>query len=166
MAIWKDVLGYEAYYEVSSDGEIRSKDRMKSVGGHPFLLRGKILSPGYSRGYKCFNLHGDGKKTHMELHRIIAITFIENPDNKPCVNHKNGIKTDNRIENLEWCSYKENVKHAFKMGLMKPWKGKKVIQYDMQGNVLQVWNNISEAVSKGFRHSGIYRSCHDQIKSY
>lgn len=75
-------------------------------------------------GYKALRLSDHaGNKKHYTVHRLVALTFIPNPENKFCVNHKDGNKLNNRVENLEWCSVSENFKHAHKMGLMNPVKG-------------------------------------------
>ena len=106
--IWKDVKNYEGLYQVSNLGNIRSIrfNRIK-------IMRQNINSRGYCSLEFCVN---NERKTLM-VHNIVANTFIPNPLNKPVVNHINGIKTDNKIENLEWNTYSENVKHAYRTGL-------------------------------------------------
>lgn len=103
MEIWKDVVGYEGLYEVSSLGQVRSKKTK--------LIKKQRLM---NRGYPAVTLK------RMELvHRLIAKAFVENPYNKEQVNHINGIKTDNSLDNLEWVTHAENQRHAFKIGLKK-----------------------------------------------
>lgn len=101
--IWRDVVWYERRYQVSNLGNIRSVRRKFK------LLRFQKSNSGYLR-VALFN--GEDYQI-ISVHRIVAQVFIPNPENKPCVNHKNGIKTDNRVENLEWCTYSENLKHAY-----------------------------------------------------
>jgi hypothetical protein len=112
--IWKPIKGYEGYYEASNLGNIRSVDRViLSTANilhteHKQLRRGRVLKQGNGRkGYKIVVLQRDGQKRTMYTHRIIAMTFVENPYNKPCIDHINGICTDNRAENLRWCTQKE-----------------------------------------------------------
>lgn len=71
-------------------------------------------------GYLFFSICKDGQRKNMKVHRLVASSFIPNPNNYPVVNHINGIKADNRVENLEWCTYSENTLHAFRTGLLKP----------------------------------------------
>lgn len=81
-------------------------------------LTNKVLKPGIdSKGYKQVNLSKNGKASTCRVHRLIATEYIPNPENKPCVNHINGVRTDNRIENLEWCTKSENAIHAYRTGL-------------------------------------------------
>lgn len=100
---------------IDSLGNIVSCPRVK---GSRFVNQYKILGTKTNRcGYKEVALSKDGKTRTFLLHRLIAIHFVENPHNMPCVNHKNGIKSDNRIENLEWCTRSQNTKHAYEKNL-------------------------------------------------
>ena len=107
MEIYKVIHDYPNY-EVSTLGNVRN------IGS------GRVLRPIKTKnGYLQVNLCKDGKHFMRYVHRLIASVFIPNPDNKPCVNHIDGDKHNNRVENLEWCSHSENMKHAFKTGLAK-----------------------------------------------
>ena len=104
--IWKDVNGFEGYYSVSDSGEIKN------------MLNGKILKQSNSRGYRSVRLTKDKKRSIGSVHRIVASSFLDYCHEKIEVNHKNGLKSDNRVENLEWCNRKENVDHSIKYGLV------------------------------------------------
>lgn len=108
---WRPVIGFEDRYEVSNLGNVRSIFRYK-----------KILKPWYDKdGYSRVHLISkDGKRKHFSIHRLVAINFIHNPNNLPQVNHISGDKNDNCVNNLEWCSCKENIHHSIKNGLRKP----------------------------------------------
>jgi hypothetical protein len=102
MEIWKTITNFENY-EVSNLGRIRRK----------YLKGYKFRKPVNQRGYLTITFSIGSKFKKFQLHRLVAFEFIENIDNKRCVNHINGIKTDNRIENLEWVTHSENEKHSF-----------------------------------------------------
>lgn len=117
--IWKDIVGYEGLYEVSSLGSVKSIGRSKLVGinGGTYNLGDMLLKPRKSRGYNVVVLCKLGKTKNFLVHRLVAAAFLENKDNKATVNHINGNKTDNRLENLEWATPSEQQKHAFSIGL-------------------------------------------------
>ena len=102
-----------------------------------------MLKPDIKNGYYYVNLYKNGTPRHYYVHRLIAEAFIPNPNNKPEINHKNGVKTDNRIANLEYCTAKENVIHAYKTKLNK--RAKQILQYKSQGNFIKSWASMREA---------------------
>jgi hypothetical protein len=117
--IWKDVPQTFGQYQVSSLGRVRNTFRLFSGCVKIKKCRKQILGQ-YSDnyGYLALNISLNNQRAYRKVHRLVAQTFIPNPENKPQVNHKNGIKTDNRVENLEWVTRKENQIHASKIGLL------------------------------------------------
>lgn len=116
--IWKDIEGYEGMYQVSNLGRVRSLGRIVKLRDSFRRLSTKVLSPRLKHnGYNQVVLQKDGQRVDVSIHRLVGIAFIPNPENKHQINHKNGIKTDNRVENLEWCTGSENIVHADKTGL-------------------------------------------------
>jgi hypothetical protein len=114
--IWKDVLGREGEYQVSNFGRVKSLERRSAHKKiHNRIIKEKILKPYLGIYYSVYFAKKEGVSKGKLVHRLIAIAFIPNPKNKYAVNHINGVKTDNRIENLEWCTKGENERHAYKV---------------------------------------------------
>lgn len=114
---WRDVVGYEGIYQVSSLGNIKSLARFAKNRHGVRPIRERILKPALSRGdYFCVGLKKDTVSKTYFVHRLVAEAFHQNPNNKPCVNHINAIRTDNRACNLEWCTYSENNQHSYNLG--------------------------------------------------
>jgi hypothetical protein len=113
--IWKDIEGYEGLYQVSNLGRIKSLPKMVS-GNH---YRGERIIGSSSGFYNRVCLYKNNKAKSIRIHRLVAKAFIPNLENKPEINHVNGNRLDNRVENLEWATPKENMRHAFDTGLNK-----------------------------------------------
>lgn len=177
MEIWKDIKDYEGHYQVSSAGHIRSLNRDTTISGTKSIFKGKTLK--YSldgNGYKQLALYNKGERVRMVAHRLVASTFIPNTENKPCVNHINGIKGDNRVENLEWSTQSENIKHAFKTGLSKGSmlgrfgkdhnSSKAVIQLSKKDILIEEFESISAASRKLCVNQGnISQCCNNKLKT-
>jgi len=115
---FKTIEAYK-HYEVNELGQVRSKDRMiVTIDGKSYFRKGKLLMPKkHKDGYQFVTLTKEKSKKNFYVHRLVAEAFIPNPENKPQVNHINGNKTDNTINNLEWVTNAENSRHAYNNGL-------------------------------------------------
>lgn len=125
-----DLKGFEGLYQINNNGDVYSLPKKWILGmGGAMSHNGKILKKSiHKSGYITYGLRKDGKHHKIYGHRLVAESFLINSGNKKEVNHKNGIKTDNRVENLEWVTSKENARHAQKTGLNnKDYLKKKVI---------------------------------------
>lgn len=131
--IWKDIKGFEGRYQVSNMGRVRSLDRtIVSRTGQTYMKKGQILKPSINKGkgyYRISLSNGHRNYTHYEVHRLIALHFVPGYKKGLVVNHKNEVKTDNRAENLEWCTYQYNLNYSDVVA----WKRKPVYQYTMDG---------------------------------
>jgi len=161
MEIWKDIPGYEGLYQVSNHGRVKSFH-----GGGESMIRQRTNL----RGYVYVFLHANGNRKNSRVHRLVGEAFLDNPENKPEINHKDGVKNNNHADNLEWVTRSENQKHAYKIGLQKnPYLGKfgkdhptsrAVVQFDKRGHYMRVYGSISEAEREtGVFNQGICNVC-------
>ena len=133
----KDIPGYEGRYVVTDEGTILNS-------------KGKEIYWRFDKdGYKLVLLSNSGIKKSYYIHRLVCMAFLDNPDNKPQVNHKNGIRSDNRLENLEWCTISENVSDGFKRG-RKPTiiQGEQAINHKLKGRDIPA---IRQMISDGHK---------------
>lgn len=160
-------IPFDFDYEITKHGHIRN------------LNTGNVIKHFTNKyGYKYCTLSKGGKKKNISIHRIVASTFIPNPHNKPYINHINCNKTDNRVDNLEWCTPKENVFHAKQNGLTsKPPSqsgkfgklnktSKPIRQMDVIGNVVRDYDCARDAIKYGFMPSQISRCCNGVTEKY
>lgn len=148
MEIWKAIKGFDNY-EISNLGNAKSKPREGTKGG--------IVKPFFDRknnGYLKVHLYKNGVQYQPFIHRLVAETFLPKINGKTEVNHKNGIKTDNRVDNLEWCNRKENINHSLDMGLKNL---KKVGQFK-NGKLIATYRSCHYAsVKTNIQYATIYR---------
>ena len=150
--IWRDIPNYEGLYQASTMGRIK---RLESKVWNRFdyiTKKEHILKPRYTRkGYIEYALYKNGERKDFKGHWLILSTYIENKDNKPQINHINGKKDDNRLENLEYCTNAENQKHAYNIGLKtgllgtKNPKSKRINQYSLTGEFIKQWDCANDA---------------------
>lgn len=149
--VWKDVPGYEGMYQASSLGNVRSVTRkVNSKGGCPAIKKGKVLKQTLKKkGYLCVNLSSHGKSKAIEVQRVIALTFIPNPTNLPCVNHIDENPQNNNVSNLEWCTYKYNNEYGSRKekdheSRINGKCSKPVEQYNLSGEKIAEYPSIAE----------------------
>ena len=162
--IWKPIEGYNGLYQVSNMGRVKSLERnvVKGKGGL-YKIEEKILKGSKDKdGYLCVNLSKDGKvKTH-KIHRLVAQAFLPNPNNLPQVNHRNENKTDNRVENLEYCDSKYNNN----FGTRTEKTQKPILQFTKNGDFIKKWNSATQIQRElGFYNSHISNCCKGKYKS-
>ena len=162
--IWKDIPGYRGEYQASNLGRIKSLTRYvkRSIHGR-VLIKCRILKYGITCGY-----HTICSKYNRSsyVHRLIALTFIPNPENKPCINHKNGIKKDNNVKNLEWVTYSENMTHSYNVLGVVPVSRKPIAQYNKNGDLLNSFKSVTAAAKYINSYpSSVSRNCKGKTKT-
>ena len=154
MEIWKDIIGYEGLYQISNCGNVKSllfgpKNR-NTTKHKPQLLKQSLSSTGYSH----VQLYKDGISKTINVHRMVAIAFLPNPDGKPEINHIDANRSNNNVNNLEWVTHIDNLKHAVKLGNRRPpspkgsTKGRthkySIIQYSLNGEFIKRWECVKD----------------------
>lgn len=146
---WRDIKGYEGWYQVSNLGNVRSLDReIIYSNGKIYKQKGKMLKPTLrNNGYYYVSLSKNNVRPKFDVHRLVAITFLDNDNNYNCINHIDGNKTNNCLSNLEWCSYSYNAKHAFKVGLNEAVRGERNGSSKLKdSDVIKIKKLLSEGV--------------------
>ena len=174
--MWKDIKGYEGIYQISDTGQVRSLSRYVKCRNGVREVKSKILTPvNVGGGYKQVSLCQHSKCKRALLHRLIAEAFIPNPDNLPCINHKDGNPSNNAIDNLEWCTYGYNsnyyiCKERQRLHMLERYQNdtkflddckkrldkwhnrckKKVCQIDLNNNLVKIWDSTTATAKDGF----------------
>lgn len=159
--IWKDIPGYEGYYQISNLGRVKSLGRVVTRGNSYMTLPEKIKATPLRDGYRVVWLGKNGSRSKLYfIHRLIAEAFIPNPENKPYIDHINSIRDDNRIENLHWVTHKENLNNpitkkkiqegqirllSYRKSLGRKHDPKTVYQYTMDGEFVKEWFSVTDA---------------------
>lgn len=163
--IWKPInlKEFKHLYEVSSLGRVRSVDHYSDyrIKGFKMKIKGRVLKPKLSnKGYLEVILSDGPKKKCCRVHQLVAKTFLPNPNNYSIINHINEVKTDNRIENLEWCTHKYNSEEYHRSRTL-------IYKYDLKGNFICTFNLITEAaLSVDGDKTGINHCCNGNLKTY
>lgn len=131
--LWKDISGYEGIYQISNLGRIKNN-------------KGRILTDKTTGNYNHIILCKNGNRKNYVIHRLVAMAFIPNPNNYPCVNHINENSRDNRAENLEWCTQSYNINYGTRIKKVAKKQSIKISQYDLDGNHIRDWNCINDAI--------------------
>lgn len=171
--IWKPIKGYEGFYEISTFGNIRSLDRVIIYSnGKRIFTKGKNLKPiKNAHGYLTVNLKRNSKIKVCQIHRLVMLTFVENPLNLPMINHKDECKTNNHISNLEYCDCKYNSNYGTRnqrlSAIMKiVGISKKVLQLSLEGEIIKEYDSISEVAKLGYDSQSVGDCCRLRAKSY
>ena len=166
--IWKDIAGYEGKYQVSNLGRVRSLPRtFLDVNGRRQIFKGCVLKRILRKnGYMVVTFYGSGKFHQMMIHRLVAGAFIPNPNNLPMINHKDEDKTNNHVDNLEWCSAQYNSTYNNIHYRNKEKRRKAVIQMTLDDEFVAEYESVREAERQtGFRNSNISAACRGEKKT-
>lgn len=158
--VWKEVPRYGGAYLISNFGNLKSTQRYVERKGSLCLVKERLLSKVVNhKGYIEYQITYNKKHSSEKAHRLVAMAFIPNPENKPFVNHIDGNKQNNHVENLEWCTNQENITHAYHHRLIK--RCKRIAQYDLQMNLIKIWETSGDIERAGLGTSShIHEACH------
>ena len=157
MEIWKDIKGYEGDYQVSSYGRVKSYKNGKEK-----ILKPRLTTRKYLQVHFCKNKI----VKNFQVHRLVALAFLPNPQNFPHINHKDENKMNNNLENLEWCDAKYNNNYGNHGKRISESLGKKIDQYTLDGKFVKEWESTMECERNGYDHSNVAACCRGKRKTY
>lgn len=155
--IWKDKKNYEGHYQVSNCG------RVKSIKfGKERILKLRTDKDGYFK----VDLSKNNKLKTFTVHRLVAEAFLPNPDNLPLINHKDECKTNNNVNNLEWCNSKYNINFGTRNEKASKKLSKPVLQYTLEGEFVKEWSSTMECGRNGYNQGNVAACCRGERKTY
>lgn len=167
MEKWKPIKGYIGLYEISTYGNVKILERTYKCFNkltnrmNERVIKERITQGTINKGYRRICLTKNKKEKNIFIHRLVAESFIPNPNNYDFVNHIDGNKQNNCVENLEWCTHSQNDLHAYKNKLRKTKPKREIIQYDLEGNKIAEYESIYEASKKlGLNNGHISRNAY------
>lgn len=167
--IWKDIKGYEGCYKISNTGKVLSTERtiVTKFNNRKHVTRNRLLKPFVNkRGYFIVSLNKNNMKTKYSIHRLVAEAFIPNPSNLPQVNHKDECKSNNCVENLEWCTAKYNVEYSKTLLCAQAARQRSVMQFTKNNQPINVFPSSAEASRMtGVCQSNITLACQGKYKT-
>ena len=169
MCKWTDIKGYDGIYQISDNGKVKSLNRKEKYSGFKRERKERNLKQIIRSKYLSVNLCIGGKTKILSVHRLVALAFVQNPENKPEVDHIDGNKLNNHSANLRWVTSKENSNNpnapCNEIGKQLNKGGKKVLQFDLDGNLINEWLSTMEIQRQlGFKRGNISNCCNGLIK--
>ena len=174
--IWRPVVGYEGLYEVSNTGQVRSMNYNRT--GVPGLLHPEVKKCKGSLPYLRVIMHKDKRQKKFSVHRLVAQTFLPNPENKPEINHKDEDKTNNFVflnedgsvdkekSNLEWKNHRDNLNHGTRNERVAKALSKRVLQLSLSGELIKEWPSTQECGRNGFNQGAVAACCRGEKPHY
>lgn len=161
--VWKGITGYEGIYQISNMGRVKSLERVDAGGHKRYEI---IMESSDDRvGYQMINLSKDGKTKTFKVHRLVTLAFIENKNNLPQVNHKDEIKHNNEVSNLEWCSHSYNINYGTCIDRGARKQSKEVYQYDLNNKFINKFKSGMDVERKlGFDQAYVNHCCNGKYK--
>lgn len=167
---WRDIVGYEGLYQVSNLGRVKSLERLVASprGLIEHIITERILSIKVHKfGYLEVSLHSKGKSKTYKVHRLVALSFIPNPNGLLEINHKDENKSNNIVDNLEWCTAKYNANYGNRNKKSSIGRSKGIIQYDLKKVIVAEYESLTKAgESVGGNPQGIFLCANNKIKKY
>jgi len=164
--LWRDIPGYEGLYQVSSFGRVKSLYRIMKRKRNFITINERFLKLGLNRGYATIALANRGNVKYYQVHRLVAQAFIPNPNNLPCVNHKDENPSNNHVDNLEWCTKSYN--NSYNEARIKAAVPRRIpiLQYDKKGRFIKEWSHAREAAETlNLNKHAIYECCVGRSKT-